>query len=551
MDNKEENVTKMLDAKKQMAKRDYSGLFDEETKRGRSFVLIKIWRTIIKNYKLLIRTKVSALIFLLGPLIIMALVSVGFNTSALYGLNVAAYSESYSPLAESLILNLSSGEYNIRKTASETECTDLVKLARYPICIVFPKDMAIDNSARNVISLYIDESRVNIANAISEKLSAKVEIQSKELSSGAVSQLLGALDTINRETETGKIAGSKLTANNALEASKLAETMDDISSIDLEHTAVDTAAISSEISRIRDNLNVSSSIFSTLTSSVNDLVSNYNAMGSKLDSAKTTASAVQASAQSAKDTVNADTPIIRDVNTRLGNIKTSIESVKLTNVDSIVSPLKISVQPLTKTKNYFAYILPSLLILLVMLVSLLMSSTGIIREKESSASLRNFITPTRSGTFLLAHYLTYLSIIFIQTVLMLGVATIFIRGLPVSTYLFSILFMMLFATIFISIGMFIGTIFNTGETATVASVSVAMITLVFSNSILPLETLSGFLRTLVEYNPFVIMEGILKGLILFENTLAGLDMVLTLAGFVVVFAAATIIANTMREKMLR
>ena len=45
----------------------------------------------------------------------MTLVSIGFNTSALYGLNVAAYSESYSPLAESLILNLSSGEYNIKK----------------------------------------------------------------------------------------------------------------------------------------------------------------------------------------------------------------------------------------------------------------------------------------------------------------------------------------------------------------------------------------------------------------------------------------------------
>ncbi|MFH1065182.1 MAG: ABC transporter permease [Nanoarchaeota archaeon] len=551
MEDKDGNVRKMLEAKKQMGKRDYSGLFDDVAKRGHSFFIIKIWRTIIKNYKLLIRTKVSALIFLLGPLIIMALVSVGFNTSALYGLNVAAYSESYSPLAETLISNLSNGEYNIRKTASETECTDLVKLARYPLCIVFPADMVMDNSARNVISLYIDESRVNIANAISEKLSAKVEMQSDELSSGAVSQLLGALDTINRETETGKIAGGKLTANNELEASKLAETLNDISEIDFEHTAVDTGAISTEIERIRDSLNESSSFFSTLTTSVNDLVTSYNSMGSKLDSAKTKASEIQASAQSAKDTVNADTPIIRDINTRLGNIKTNIDSVKVTNVDSIVSPLKISVQPLTKTKNYFAYILPSLLILLVMLVSLLMSSTGIIREKESSASLRNFITPTRSGTFLLAHYLTYLSIIFVQTLLMLGVATIFIRGLPVSTYLFAILFMMIFATIFILMGMFIGTIFNTGETATVASVSVAMITLVFSNSILPLETLSGFLRTMVEYNPFVIMEGILKGLILFENTLAGLNIILILAGFVAVFAIATIIANAMRERMLR
>ena len=551
MEDKEENVKKMLEGKKQMAKRDYSGLFDEDKKRSKSFVFIKIWRTIIKNYKLLIRTKVSALIFLLGPLIIMALVSIGFNTSALYGLNIAAYSESYSPLAESLISNLSNGEYNIKKTASETECTDLVKLARYPLCIVFPKDMVMDNSARNVISLYIDESRVNIANAISEKLSAKVEMQADELSSGVVSQILGTLDTINKEAETGKTAGSKLATNNAQEASKLTETMNDISSIDFEHTAIDTSAITTEISNIRDDLNVSSSVFSTLTSSVNDLVSSYNAMGSKLDSAKTKASEVQVSAQNAKDTVKADTPIINDVNARFGNIKTSVESVKITNVDSIVSPLKISVQPLTKTKNYFAYILPSLLILLVMLVSLLMSATGIIREKESSASLRNYITPTRSGTFLIAHYLTYLSIIFIQTLLMLGVASIFIKGLPVTTYLFSILFIMVFATIFISMGMFIGTIFNTGETATVASVSVAMITLVFSNSILPLETLSGFLRTLVEYNPFVIMEGILKGLILFENTLASRDIILTLAGFVVVFATATIIANTMREKMLR
>ncbi|MDI6737008.1 MAG: ABC transporter permease [Nanoarchaeota archaeon] len=545
-----DNVRSMFDAKRLAAKRDYSGIMDEVQKRGKGFFFIKLLRIIIKNYKLIIRSRISALIFLLGPLLIMTLVSIGFNTSTLYGVNIAAFSESYSPLADMLILNLSSSEYGITKTRSEEECMNLVRLSRYPVCIVFPKDMAMDNSARNLITLYIDESRVNIANTISEKLSAKVAMQSSELSAGAVSQILGALDNINKETEAGKSASLRLTTNNAEEATKLSESVDKIASIDFDAGSLDTSASTTEIESIRNDLNLSSSVFSTLTSHINDLVSSYNSLKSKLETARTKAGEAQTSAQEAKNKVNADTSIIKDTNNRFGNIKSSIEGVKITNVEAIVSPLKISVQPLTKTKNYFLYILPSLLILLIMLVSLLISATGVIREKESSASLRNFITPTGTMTFLLAHYLTYISIIFVQTALIMGVTSIFVKGIALTTYLLATAFLLVFATLFIFIGMFIGNIFNTGETATVASVSIAIITLVFSNAIMPLETLSGFLRIIVEYNPFVLMEGILKGLILFESTLAGINHLYFLFGLIGLFAIAAILAQTMRERSL-
>lgn len=545
-----DNVRTMFDAKRMAAKRDYSGIMDAVQLRGKGFFFIKLLRIIIKNYKLIIRSRVSALIFLLGPLFIMTLVSIGFNTSTLYGVNIAAFSESYSPLADTLIANLSSGEYGITKTPSEEGCKNLVKLSRYPVCIVFPPDMVMDNSARNLITLYIDESRLNIANAISEKLSAKVEMQSSEMSTGAVSQILGALDNINKETEAGKSASLRLTTNNAEEAGKLSETVDKIAGIDFNAGSLDTSAVTTEMDNIRNDLNLSSSVFTTLTSSINDMVSNYNAIKTRIETAKTKAGEAQTSAQEAKNKVNADTSIIRDANNRFGNIKSSIEGVKITNIDAIVSPLKISVQPLTKTKNYFLYILPSLLILLIMLVSLLISATGVIREKESSASLRNFITPTGTMTFLLAHYLTYISIIFVQTALIMGVTSIFIEGIAITTYLLAAAFILVFATVFILIGMFLGTIFNTGETATVASVSVAIITLVFSNAIMPLETLSGFLRTMVEYNPFVMMEGILKGLILFESALAGINHLYVLFGFIGFFAIATILAQTMRERSL-
>jgi len=121
--------------------------------RTRFNFFTKIYFIMLKNYKILIRSKVSALIFFFGPLFIIFLVSLGFNTSTLYGINVAAYSESYSALSETLISNLSESQFNLLKTNSEQECIDNVKFNDFQACIIFPKDMALDNSASNNIGM--------------------------------------------------------------------------------------------------------------------------------------------------------------------------------------------------------------------------------------------------------------------------------------------------------------------------------------------------------------------------------------------------------------
>lgn len=550
-DEQESNESKLIDIKKNAAKKDYSALDGEIRFRHRRNFFLKLLYIIGKNYKLLIRTRTSALVFLLGPLIIMTLVSIGFNTSSLYGVNIASYSEGYSVLSESLVANLSSGEYVVNKIASEQECIDSVKLGSYPVCIVFPKDMAMDNSARNNIMMYIDESRLNIANAISEKLSSKVAVQASQLTSGAVSQILGALDNVNKEMESAKVASTRLASDNIEQVGKLAGVLSKIEEMDFSHAAVDTGVAITAVDSLRTSKNLSSTDVMDVTAGINTIVSGYNSLATKLTSLKETAASAQDEAQTAKNSASGDTAVITDVNTRLGNIKTSVQGVKITNVEAIVSPLKITMQPLVKTKSYFVYILPSLLILLIMLVSLLISSTGVIREKESSAQLRNFITPTSSWLFLVAHYFTYISIIMIQAAIMLGVTRIFVDSIPLTTYLLGMLLMLIFATVFIFIGMFIGSVFNTGESATVASVSVAMITLLFSNAMLPLESLSGFLRVLVEYNPFVMMEGMLKGLFLFDMSIGNMQALYIILGFIAISALATATIQTMREKLMK
>ena len=173
------------------------------------------------------------------------------------------------------------------------------------------------------------------------------------------------------------------------------------------------------------------------------------------------------------------------------------------------------------------------------------------REKESSAYLRNFITPTMSGTFLLAHYITFISIILMQSVVMLGVTRIFVSGIPIVTYLLAMAVLLIFATIFIGIGMFIGSIFNTSESVTVAAVSVAILTVVFSNTLLPLETLSGFLRMLVEFNPFVMAESMMKGLFLFGISLSTAKPFYIMLGLIGAAAVLTIVSQTMKEKIFK
>ena len=105
------------------------------------------------------------------------------------------------------------------------------------------------------------------------------------------------------------------------------------------------------------------------------------------------------------------------------------------------------------------------------------------------------------------------------------------------------------ASVFILIGMVIGYLFKTEETSTLAAISVSSIMLLFSNTILPVESLPNLFRDVVRYNPFVISEGILKKILLF-----GTDIKLVLDPIYIllsIFAILFIIGYIAREMTKR
>ena len=73
--------------------------------------MFKLIEIIKKNLRLLIRSKSSALIVLFGPLLLILLISMAFNTSSLYDIKIGTYSDSYSELSNSIINNLNKNEF--------------------------------------------------------------------------------------------------------------------------------------------------------------------------------------------------------------------------------------------------------------------------------------------------------------------------------------------------------------------------------------------------------------------------------------------------------
>jgi ABC-2 type transport system permease protein len=511
--------------------------------------LAKLMSLILKNYKLMLRSKTSSLIFFFGPLLIIFLVSIGFNTSSVNNINVAVFSESYSPLTETLLANISDAQFNFKKFDSQEKCIDAIKFESYHLCLIFPANMVLDNSANNNINVYVDNSRINLAYLIIDKLSAKVALRSTELSSGIVSQILGAVDNINKEATQGKSQIEAIETNNKNANSKLNSVLLEFSDFDFDYSALDLSASLDEIEDIRDRYNLSSSVFSDLKTNLNSLKVQYNAVAGKLDESKNNVDEIKSGISSLTSYLNADKSTISSIKSVNENILKNINTIKITNVDSIVSPLRTTIKPISLKKSYLIFTFPTLLVLLIMFVSLLMSATAIIREKKSMAYFRNFITPTFDGMFLIAQYLSDISIIFLQLVIILGVASIFLKGILWEVYIVAGGILLLLASIFIFLGLIIGYLFKSEESATTAAVSVAMLFLLFSNAILPLETLTGVLRQVVLYNPFVLGETILKRLVLFETTFSSIyqPLYILLAWFGVTFIFAILVKVITRK----
>lgn len=504
-----------------------------------------VWTIIKKNFKLLIRSKSSALIVILGPLLVIFLVGIAFDNINKYSLSIGVYSDSYSDVTESFIAKMREKEFRVQKIDSMDLCIEKIKQTKLHTCIIFPPDLTIESDAVNEITFYVDYSKLNLVWMILDTLSTKIEERSSELSLDLTTALLQKVESTKEEVagmqpkiqeiqEQREAMINKINKDIiGVKFKELKADMNEIREYILLKINITEDYVAESLKKLNSADNISNSSKSSISEKLNSIntimynlkgmfkdengsVGNWVYLVELIDGVSSDLSAIQYSL------VQENVDII-DIKNSLDRIEQNLESVVVTNATTIVNPVNMQIKPVAPEKTYLGYMFPALVILIVMFISILLSTTLVMMEKHSPAYFRNFITPTRNITFIVSTYLTTVLLVVIQIGIIIGISSFFLKRQIIETLFPSLSILLLSTTFFTFVGMFIGYVFTSEETATLAAISLGSVFLFLSNVILPLESMPAYIGRIAQYNPFVLGEGLLRKAIIFK---AGFNLLL-------------------------
>lgn len=506
---------------------------------------IKIFNIVKKDIRILIRSKSSALIVVLGPLLVVLMVGLAFNTSNVNSIKIGVYSSSYSELSESLISVLRDNAFSVTKAQSASDCIEEIKAGSLHLCIEIPADLAVEANKTNELVFHVDNSRINLVYLILDRLSSKLSIKTTEISKQLTQVLIDTLSNSRVELIQNKKSLSEIKTKSddvSAKVDSITQAANDLD-VDVDLGPLNIPAIIAEV-------NKQNSSSTTLKNLVADLETNANELEASVESQVSQArNKIGGEANTIKDIAGETKSSASELDSSLNKIVTSIEGIRVAEAESIVNPIRTKIVPISEKSTNLNFLFPTLVALIIMFVSILLSSTIVIREKKTRAYFRNFITPTSNFTFLIGVYLTCLIILVLQLVIMFGQAFYFFQGTLTPVLLNVSVVLFLVATVFIFLGIFIGYIFQSEETSTLAAMSVAAVLLFLSNTILPVETIPENLKWIALFNPFVIADSMLKKLILFGAPLSSvLAQLYMLLSYLALFLVSSFLARLITKR---
>ncbi len=527
-----------------------------------------IGKIISKNLKLLIRSKSSALIVIIGPLLVIFLVGIAFSNINKYSLNIGVYSDEYSELTESFIVRLQEKEFRVQKIDSVEECIQMIKEGKLHTCIVFPPGLTLESDKINEVVFHVDYSKINLVWMVLDTLSTKLGERASELSLELTSTLLDKLELARVEIyEKKETLANVKTASDDITSQYQSLKQDVVTTrlVDLKKTSSDLrkyifekATLSrdliDDIKDKLDNMNLSNSTTSSLKrdySSINTLM--YNILSKVEDPKDLTEndwgkitrliSEVESKLTVISNKLETDVTTtsngISEIQKSMDKIYENIEGIKVKDATTIVSPITTNIKPVVPEKTHLGYMFPALIVLVIMFMSVLLSKTLIMMEKHSPAHFRSLITPTRDIIFILGTYLTSILLVVIQIAIIIGISIYFLKTQVISNIGPIVVILLLVTTFFILVGMAIGYIFKSEETATLAAISIGSIFLFLSSTILPLESMPMQIGQIAQYNPFVIGDALLRKALLFN---AGFDILANQIYLLLIYSGVLFVA---------
>lgn len=528
---------------------------------------MNIFTLIGKNVKILSRNKISLLVILLGPLLIISLAGIAFNNTSEYSIFIGTHSKEYSPVANQFVEMLKEN-YAVTPFDTEEACINAVTIQGYHSCIIIPENLDIGTGKE--ITFYIDNSRANIASSIEQTIYQSLYNTTQQISADLTENLISTVILIEKEITTNMkitdeqkiklkeiidktknsdelLKGSNLEFNaNDLQVSVLTQNANAIkNSLDTTNEIASDAieSFKDAITKI-ENISGSSSITedakedidafeallanqSSAKANVTKLAEVASALSKKigeldknLQTARTNTQSTTANLDSIQNDLNILTTQLTAIGESYTRILSSIESNKIRDAENIVIPVNIVKKPILAGSK-INLLFPSLIILVVMLVSMMIASSQVIFEKTNKATKRMSMSPVRFSTLTASIFMTTLLITSIQIAIILVIMGIIFN---IHAGILTIGILLLATIFFILLGMVIGFIFKTESGSMVGTLSVASIFFIISDLILPLESMGPKIMEIVSYFPFVLATNTLKNTLFFNPTFADISL---------------------------
>lgn len=538
----------------------------------------KILISIFKNLKILFRNKISLMILIFGPLIILGILGFLFENQNTYNINVGFSIPDDSPLSYVYLEKLKKKKIRLIEFETRDKCIEGIKMGMNHLCLFFPENFNIENNITNLIEIKVDSSKQNVVDIAQNLILSTLEDQTDVFQTNNTQMLVNVVAKSEKVALNNQNYYASL--QNKLEELRIKNTniekelvklvyslnFDDLNVADLSEKSlqindsiqsfvgssydlVDNMNINiNNISEIVDNLNLTSiTTQDDLEDFVDDVKEDLDRIEIKLSSLKTNYNLkilnseikeILGSIESMNtkvvklidgikyigveniDVYNNVSDSIFENNNSNTELLNLISRVKIRDSGAITHPIELRVDSVVAqdNKSHLKTLIPRIFVSLILIVSIILSSNFVLSEKNNLGYFRNFLTKSGSFSFFFSNFITLFFIVLFQMFLVLCVYYgVFLK--QYTSYMFNILlFLIPMIAVFVLIGMLIGYLSSTQVSNVILSFVVIFLLLAFSGIMLPLEILTAQITKLALMNPYLVSEGVLRKFLLFDAT---------------------------------
>jgi ABC-2 type transport system permease protein len=205
------------------------------------------------------------------------------------------------------------------------------------------------------------------------------------------------------------------------------------------------------------------------------------------------------------------------VNYASGIINNYLVSINADQIPMRIIP-EVRMQYNPELKGVFMFV-PGIMAMLLMLISALMTSLSITREKELGTMELLLVSPLRPIQIIIGKVIPYVLLAFIDSCIILGMGK-FVFGVPIEGNIVLLLAeSLLYITMALSLGILISSITNSQQVAmTLSLVALMLPTILLSGFIFPVENMPVILQVLCHIMPPMYFITIIKDIMLKGNS---------------------------------